>query len=240
MSIELSATVRDLAVSIPGATKLFESFGIDYCCRGARTLEQACAEAHVKPGDMVSRLERASERASAPSDGARWGTESLGALVRHIVEHHHTYTREALDTLDGLSNKVLAAHGHKRPELARVRATFVAIADDLRPHLVKEEQILFPYIEELEAAVRAGRGRPFAPFGTIDNPVRMMMYEHDHVGDLLHEMRALTGDYAPPADACASYQALYAELRALEHDLFEHIHLESNLLFPRAIEMERR
>jgi regulator of cell morphogenesis and NO signaling len=135
--------------------------------------------------------------------------------------------------------KVCRVHGDKHPALAGLSDLLAKIDDDLRPHLVKEEVILFPYIEELENAQRAGRPRRPAPFGAIDNPVRMMMHEHDHVGMLLRLVRAQTNGYEAPGDACPTWRALYTGLQALEHDLFEHIHLESNLLFPRAVELER-
>lgn len=180
----------------------------------------------------------AGDRAEWTDDASRAG-ESLPTLTRRIVERHHTYTRDELERLDKLSREVLSVHGTKHPELQTLRDLFEAIDEDLRPHLAKEELILFPYIEELEASRRAGRARPFAPFGTVDGPIRAMMHDHDHVGDLLGRLRALTHDYVPPDDACGSWKALYAGLEAFEHDLFEHIHLESDLLFPRVLELER-
>jgi regulator of cell morphogenesis and NO signaling len=106
--------------------------------------------------------------------------------------------------------------------------------------MLKEENILFPYVKQLEQAAADGRPRPRAPFGTVGNPVRMMMFEHDTAGDLLRELRAAAADYAAPADACVSYLMLYEALEGFEKDLHQHIHLENNVLFPRAVELEER
>jgi regulator of cell morphogenesis and NO signaling len=238
MRIESATTVGSLAAGIPGATKIFDSVHIDYCCHGARSLADACADAGLDSDELIAELERAASRGDR-SDEARWGGKPLTALMKHIVEHHHTYTRERLARLEKLSRRVLTVHGDAHPELMALHNLIEAIDGDLRPHMTKEEIILFPYIEELEASRRAGRGRPFAPFGTDHGPVRAMMHEHDHVGGLIHELRALTHDYSPAPDACASWKALYSGLQALEHDLVEHMHLEANLLFPRVLELER-
>jgi regulator of cell morphogenesis and NO signaling len=202
MRIESATTVGSLAAGIRGATKIFDSVHIDYCCRGARSLADACADAGLDFREVVARLEWAASRGDR-SDEAQWGDRPLAALMKHIVEHHHKYTRDWLARLERLSGKVLTVHGDAHPELLALRRLIEVIDGDLRPHMTKEEVILFPYIEELEASRRAGRGRPFAPFGTDHGPVRAMMHEHDHVGDLIHELRALTSDYSPPPDACA-------------------------------------
>jgi regulator of cell morphogenesis and NO signaling len=239
MRIEPSTTIGLLAAGIPGATQIFESVHIDYCCRGARSLAEACADAGLDSAELIAELERAASGGTDWSDEARWGNARLTALMKHIVERHHVYTREELTRLDELSRKVLEVHGAAHPELYTLRALFEAIDRELRPHMTKEEVILFPYIEELEASRRAGRGRPFAPFGSDHGPIRAMMHDHHHVGGELRRLRALTDDYSPPPDACASWKSLYFGLEALEHDLFEHMHLESNLLFPRVLELER-
>jgi regulator of cell morphogenesis and NO signaling len=237
MLIQPTQTVRELAVAIPGATRIFEDFRIDYCCRGARTLADACAADGVALEQVVPRLERAAARMTAIAEDG-WHERPLFELVRHIVDRHHTYTRDELDRLGPLAHKVARVHGKRHPELEEVLALFVEMADELGPHLRKEEIVLFPYIEDLETATRAARPHRAPPFGRVENPVRMMMVEHDHAGTILRKLRAVTSDYAAPPDACGSYQALYAGLEALERDLHEHIHLESNILFPRAILLE--
>ncbi len=236
MNIDPTSRVRDLAVSVPGATAIFERFHIDYCCRGGNSLGEACAAAGVPVDKIQEEIERVSTERTEPT--TRWEDESLAALVAYIVQRHHTYTREALDRLGPLSMKVASVHGGRHSFLPQLAVLVRELDGELRPHLVKEEHVLFPYIEKLEASARAGRPASIAPFGSIENPVRMMMLEHDHCGDLLREMRGLTSDYGLPADACASFTALYEALQALEKDLHEHIHLESNILFPRAVALE--
>lgn len=240
MAVDPSTTVRELAVAIPGATRLFEQHRIDYCCRGGHTLARACEAAGVRLEQLVPELERAAERSSEPGDTPRWEQAALSQLVAHVVSHHHEHTRAELERLGGLATKVVAVHGAKHPEIAGLGEHVDALADDLLPHMKKEELVLFPHIEALEAASRAGRPTPHAAFGSVANPVRVMMNEHDGTGDLLRALRAATDDYTPPAGACATWRALYAGLQALERDLFQHIHLESNVLFPRAIELESR
>src|SRR5262249_53214943 len=134
--------------------------------------------------------------------------------------------------------KVINAHGQNHPELMRVGELVQALCNDLKPHMFKEEQVLFPYIAAMDQARLQGRPVPFPPFGTVKNPIRMMMMEHDTAGDLLRDLRIVTKDYKVPADACMSYQTLYRALAAFEKDLHQHIHLENNLLFPKAAGME--
>ncbi len=238
MQVNTMSTVRELAVAVPGATRVFEQMGIDYCCGGGRTLADACRQFRAPVEEVLRRLEAAT-REAAPSDNAPdWQTASLTALAAHIVETHHVFTREEFVRLERLLDKVCSRHGGNHPELARLRELFLGLKQDLLPHMLKEEQVLFPYITRLEEAVSAGRDVQPPFFVTVRNPVRMMMMEHDTAGDLLREMRQVTGNYSPPPDACISYQTLYQALRELEADLHQHIHLENNILFPRAVEME--
>jgi len=145
-----------------------------------------------------------------------------------------------MDRLVPLIAKVLGVHGRNHPELKQIQSLFHGLGDELTMHMMKEERMLFPYIEQLEAAMEPG-GHPAIPmFGTVQNPVRMMMMEHDFAGHALHRMREITGGYAAPADACVSYQTLYKTLQEFERDLHQHIHLENNILFPRAIGLELR
>ncbi len=238
MHIHSTTTVGDLAANVPGAARIFEACRIDYCCGAERSLAAACASAGVRTEDLMVELERAADGAAVPDDPIQWETERLADLAKHIVERHHAYTRQAIERLEGLSRRVLAAHGKEHPELLTLRELVESMAEDLLPHLTKEELILFPYIEDLENSRRAGRRRPTAPFGTVDNPIRSMMHDHDHVGALLRQLRAVTHDYCPPQGACGSWRELYAVLQAFDDDLREHMHLESDVLFPRTIEME--
>jgi regulator of cell morphogenesis and NO signaling len=164
-----------------------------------------------------------------------WSEAPLVELVRHVLDHHHVYTKDALARLDAMAKKLVREEGGARPELRAIAAAVAAMADELTSHMMKEERILFPYMTEL------GEGRrPFAPFGTVKNPVAMMLMEHDQTQEELSEIRAATDGFTAPKTASAAHRELYAGLRALEKDLVEHMRLESEVLFPRAIELEAR
>ncbi len=235
MTLNTTKTVREVALEVPNATRVFERLRIDYCCGGGRQIAEACAAVGV-PLDQLSRM--LDEAGAAPGEAPDFTAGPLSDLVRHILDTHHAYTREESSRIQALLEKVCGKHGGNHPELAEVRALFIKLDADLQPHLFKEEQILFPYILRLEAARAGGGVPPFAPFGTVGNPVRMMMFEHDTAGDLLREIRAAARDFRVPEDACVSFRALYRALEEFEQDLHRHIHLENNVLFPRAVELE--
>ncbi len=235
MSATIEKTVRELALENPAATRVFERLHIDYCCGGARSLGEACRAAGVP----VERVLEALEGDAAGSGERRdWATAPLAELVEHIRNTHHMYTREAIERIPLLIEKVAAAHGANHPELRSVGMVFEGLAQELGTHLMKEEMVLFPYIVRLEEAALAGEPALPPPFGTVRNPVRMMEHEHDSAGAALAQLRSLTNGYTTPADGCASYQALYRALAEFEADLHQHIHLENNILFPRAVDLE--
>ena len=238
MNFDLNQTVRDLAVENPAATRVFEKFGIDYCCGGGKSLREACQAANISPDKLVELLQ-AADRGKSTNGNKDWKSELLSDLIDHIVETHHAYTREELDRLDPLLARVCSVHGQRHPELLRIQQLFAGLSQELTMHMMKEEQVLFPYINRMEEAVL--ERRPIMPsmFGTVQNPVQMMMHEHDSAGQALHEMRELSAGYTAPQDACVSFQTLYRALDEFERDLHQHIHLENNILFPRAVEMER-
>lgn len=165
--------------------------------------------------------------------------ETLDQLVDHLLDTHHVFTKAAIARLPPLADQVLAAHGARHTELEQVARLVDDLVADLRPHLLKEEMVLFPYIRSLAEDARAGQPAPRAPFGTLDSPIACMLAEHDRVAEILDELRLRTGGYGPPPDACGSFRALYAELAELEADLRQHIHLENDVLFPGARALER-
>ncbi len=233
MSTNSERTVRDLAVEVPGATRVFERLGIDYCCGGGKSIRDACFGAGVSLEEVMAALEAGRER-YAGKDDDNWQSRSLVELTDHIVRKHHHYTKSELERLDRLSAKVASVHGPNHPELTDLRNLFEGLQADLVPHMLKEEQVLFPYIERLEEAIRNGRPAPVPFFGTVRNPIQMMIREHDTAGDVLRQLREVSNGYQVPADGCASYRSLYQALEELERDLHQHIHLENNILFPRA------
>ena len=240
MSISTAKTVRDLAVEFPGATRIFEKLGIDYCCGGNKSLEEACAASTLSVDAVLDSLELAAQTARATQKDRNWQAESLAELIAHINSTHHKYTREEIARLGPLFAKVCSVHCKNHPELQTVRAAFSGLAQELSTHMMKEEMILFPYIVRMEESVIQKEPVLPPPFGTVENPVAMMMHEHDSAGDALREMRQASAGYTPPGDACISFLTLYKALADFETDLHQHIHLENNILFPRAIEMEKK
>jgi regulator of cell morphogenesis and NO signaling len=231
-------SVRELALEIPGATRIFEKIGIDYCCGGSASLENACALAGITTTDVMRALDEANQHQSQLNELKDWQTASLSELIDYILEKHHVFTKQELLRLDALVVKVRSAHGERHPELLRLQELFKNLDEDLAPHMMKEERVLFPHIMRMEAALKNHETIPVPPFMTVRNPVRMMSLEHDNVGELLREMRRVTSDYTVPSDGCVSYQTLYQALKEFEEDLHQHIFLENNILFPRAVEME--
>jgi regulator of cell morphogenesis and NO signaling len=238
--LNTKTSVRELALGIPGATRIFEKMGIDYCCGGAASLENACASAGITADAVVRALDEAGRDQSQADDLKDWQTAPLSELIDHILEKYHVFTRQELTKLDALLVKVCSAHGEHHPELLRLHSLFRSLNEDLTIHMMKEERVLFPYIVRLEGAEAKGEPALMPPFGTVRNPVRMMSLEHDNAGELLGEMRRESSDYTVPADGCVSYQTLYKALAEFEEDLHRHIFLENSLLFPRAVEMEAR
>lgn len=237
MTIATTKTVGEIAVEMPNATREFEKLGIDYCCGGGRTLGAVCAEAKISVDEVLARLEK-STTTTTPGEAKDWWNQPLADLIEHIISTHHVFVREECPRIDALAQKVVGVHGKNHPELLQVQAIFSVLAEELRVHLMKEEQILFPYLVRLEESFVAGEPAPPAMFGPVVNPVRTMMQEHDGAGEALRTLRSITSDYAAPVDACISYRTFYQVLQGFEADLHQHIHLENNILFPRAVAME--
>ena len=238
--ISSEMTVREVAALVPESTRLFETLKIDYCCGGNRPLTEACASAGVEVDNVVAQLSALGESVASDSPTPDFQKLSLTELITHILETHHVFTKSEMSRIQALAEKVIGAHGANHPELLTVGELFQRLCADLNPHMFKEEQILFPYIVALDQAQTQDQPIPFAPFGTVKNPIRMMMMEHDTAGDILHNLRAVTSDYLVPSDGCSSYQTLYQALEGFEKDLHQHIHLENNILFPKAVELESR
>ncbi len=227
-------SIGDLALEVPHAIGILEKWQIDYCCKGGRSIEEACADAGVAVSELMHEI----GNGRTTDEARQWQNETLKALKDYIVETHHLFTREIMETIRQLADKVAMRHGPNHPEVMQLQKIVHQMYDDLIPHMLKEEQVLFPFIEQMEAAVGRGEEPPTPFFGTVRNPVRMMMAEHDAVGDLLRQARSTTNDYSLPEDACLSFRALYERLTDIEQDLHQHIHLENNVLFPRAASME--
>jgi regulator of cell morphogenesis and NO signaling len=226
-------TVGELVARRPRLSRYFENAGIDYCCGGKRTLAEVCEEKGLDPRSVLHDLE---ESATAPVEEPMVEpmSMSLTALADHIVETHHDYLRKEFPRLDEMTAKVAHVHGKNDARLERVRENFLALADDMSCHMLKEEQILFPMIRRLDRSER-----PVAfHCGTLANPIRQMEMEHHDAGDTLARLRELTDCYTPPDWACNTYRAMLDALAHLEADMHLHVHKEDNVLFPRALKRE--
>ena len=230
-------TVREYALETPKSMRVFEKLGIDFCCGGNRPLEEACAKANVSVDEVLAQIEHAAAEPAQPEE-RELQAGSLAELTSHICKTHHVFVRTEIPQIEALLAKVCNKHGANHPELSHVRAVFHGLGQELMTHLMKEEAILFPFIERMEESVLQHEPVLPPPFGTVANPVRAMEHEHDNAGAALKALRETTRDYTPPDDACTSYRALYSQLEAFEKDLHQHIHLENNVLFPRALAME--
>jgi len=229
-------TVRKIALENPASIRVFEQFGIDYCCGGRKPLAEACEAKQIRVEEVVAALERsASEPAPA---GVDFAGMTLASLTAHIIHAHHAYVRRELPRLTGLAQKVVNRHGDTRPELPEIQAKLAQLSEELTEHLAKEEVVLFPHIAKLERALEQGTPMPYVCFGTVANPIAMMTQEHDAAGELLAGMRALSNNFTPPAGACPTFHGFYRGLLEFEQDLHQHIHLENNILFPRALAQE--
>lgn len=236
MSLPIAPTVGEMVVADYRKAEVFRKFGIDYCCGGKKSLEETCRKKNIDPALVQAELDALDQLAPAEHTLAE-GFEP-DALADYIVAQHHRYVSQSLPILYELTAKVARVHGERHTELVEIFRLFKVLGQELEMHMLKEEQVLFPYIRRLSEARRTGVALPAAPFGTVQNPIRMMESEHEFAGESMEDIRRLSQDYTPPADACTSYRVLFAKLDEFEQDLHRHVHLENNILFPKAIELE--
>ncbi len=229
-------TVRDIALEQPASIRVFEKFGIDYCCGGRKPLGEACEEHSIEPDTVLKAIEEAA--AGAGEHGRNWAAESLETICSHIVATHHAYVRAELPRLEMLAQKVVSRHGKTRPELGQIQQLIQSLGPDLLQHLAKEEMVLFLYITNLERNLAACGPRPLGCFGAVRNPIRMMIAEHEAAGEAMAQIRLLSDEFTPPEWACPTYRGFYQALAEFEKDLHQHVHLENNILFPRAVELD--
>lgn len=238
--ISADTTLREILARYPHARPVLDGRGLDYCCGGAQPLGTAAARAGVDVSEVLAELGQLSDLKPIPGgDTVDWGREPLTKVVGHILDTHHAYLREVLPRIVQALSKVRRAHGaHHRDTLEPLNRVFLDLKAEIEAHLHKEELVLFPYIIKLDERA-AGRGHLLPHHcGTVSNPIRQMEHEHSLAGQALAEMHRLTSGYCLPADACPTFALLYRDLQSMEADLHEHIHLENNILFPRAIAME--
>lgn len=232
-------TIREIAVEMPAAIPVFEKLKIDYCCGGDKYFAEACELANIAEDTLISKIAMVANESQGGNSLDGFSKKACDELVDYIVNKHHVFAKSEIERLTPLMEKVYRRHGEHHPNLRKLRELFARLTDDLIPHMKKEEYVLFPYIKELVITEQMKRALPAPHFGTVANPIKMMMMEHDTAGDILAEMRKTTDDYTTPENACPSFIGLYFGLEKLEKDLHKHIHLENNLLFPKAQELEQ-
>jgi regulator of cell morphogenesis and NO signaling len=229
-------TIGEIVAENYRKAEVFKKFNIDFCCGGGRSLVETCKEFDVdieKVKEALTEIDLKGEKREY--DVENW---TITRLIDHIEEKHHSYVKEAIPIVSEFANKVKSTHGENKPYVIQIADHFLGLASELTAHLQKEENILFPFLKEMEKAKSQDRSIQI-PFGSVQNPIAAMMHEHENAGDELKEINRLTESFSPPADACATHLVLYGMLKDFETDLMMHIHLENNVLFPRAIALEK-
>lgn len=235
---EESITLGEIAVQDIRKAEVFKTYGLDFCCGGKKTLKEACAEKGIDLAQIEMELNEIDKGKSVASKAMPlpYDDWSLAFLSDYIVNTHHNYVRKALPDLRAYSNKVTQVHGIQHPELNAINSLVEAVCNEMAEHMVAEERIVFPFIKQVESR---SNGSTFGEYETLKAPIELMEDEHDQVGRHMEKIRNLTSDYTLPSDACASYAYLYNKLEEFENDLFMHIHLENNILFPKSLKLEQ-
>lgn len=229
-------TIAEMVTKDIRTAKIFRKYGIDFCCGGKKPVADVCAQKNLDVNAIMAELaDVGNNREGASTNADKW---ELDFLVGYIVNFHHSYVKETIPTIRIWAEKVAKVHGDHNPETIRIAHLFTEIADELTSHMFKEENVLFPYIVNLVHSSKIKKPAAIPGFGTVINPIRMMEHEHESVGNLFKEIESLSGNFTPPEHACNTFRALYSALQEFEDDLFLHIHLENNILFPKAIAME--
>jgi len=231
-------TLGQIAAKDLSKARVFKKYGLDFCCGGKKTVKEACKEKGLDVTKIEQELQQADRlQGSRPLPYNEW---SLDFLADYIVNTHHSYVVKNLPDIRTYATKVMKVHGSRHPELVPVWKLVEQVYTEMMSHMVKEEKVLFPYIKELVAATNKIQPVQASHFGTVQNPINMMEMEHEVVGTCLAEIRELTNNYTLPEDACASYSLLYRMLDEFEEDLHLHVHLENNILFPKALDLEKK
>ena len=220
------------------AASVFEKYHLDFCCKGKRSLEQACTEQQLSISEVTEDLENVFTRDNSNTT-IDFEKMSLTQLADYIVQTHHAYVKNEMPQIHVYLQKVSSKHGERHPELYKIFQTFAAVKEEMEGHMKKEELILFPRIKELQKLADNENGQLQLNISYLQSPITVMEQEHDHAGNLLNDIRILSNDYFPPQDACTTYRLSFAALKAFELDLHQHVHLENNILFPKAIETFR-
>lgn len=237
MEILEKTTVGEYVAKDFRTAALFSKYGIDFCCKGDRTLEQVCEKKEVNPDDLLQEIEAILNTKN--DEGIDFNSWPLDLLADYIEKKHHRYVEEKTQIILPFLDKLCKVHGAHHPELFAINELFIGCAGELAQHMKKEELILFPFIKKMVQATITDELIVQPHFGTVENPIEMMKHEHDAEGERFRKIAELTNNYTPPADACNTYKVTFAMLQEFEQDLHKHIHLENNILFPKAIKLEK-
>ena len=241
MTIDPQMSLGSLVRAHPQIIPLFDTWGLDYCCGGRASFAAASGTLGLSLETALPLLEQAAAQTwHAPAGHIESSTMNLQELADAIEKTHHVYTRQALSGLEPLVEKVRRVHGEIHPELLEIQSLFQALVADLTPHLIKEEQVLFPMLRRMAGAKSWDEVDDGPGPNSTEGPINCMHREHDAVGAILQRLSVITNNYQVPQGGCSSYQRLFADLKALEQDLHQHIHLENNVLFPNAWELEKK
>lgn len=233
-----SLSLAQIVNSNHKAASVFEKYHLDFCCKGKRSLEQACAEQQLTVSQITGELENIFENENK-TDAIDFDKMNLTQLSDYIIQTHHAYVKNEMPQIYAYLQKVSSKHGERHSELYKIFQIFAAVKEEMEGHMKKEELILFPRIKELEKLADNENTNLQLNITYLQSPITMMEQEHDHAGNLLNDIRIFSNDYVPPPDACTTYRSCFAALKAFELDLHQHVHLENNILFPKAINMFR-
>ncbi len=231
------STIGELVTGDFRKAEIFKKYGLDFCCGGKKTLTQACKSKGLDVVQIEKELKEVDTLVANPSQD--YNSWDIGFLTDYILNTHHKYVKQSIPVIYEYTQKVAKVHGERHPEAIAIAEIFLTVSDELNRHMCKEEDILFPYIKHLATAQSNKMKIEPSPFGTVENPINLMEQEHDIVGRMLEEIKGLANNYTPPADACTTFRLSYAKLKEFEDDLHQHIHLENNILFPKAIKFEQ-
>lgn len=237
MKISPETSVGEVVKQNFKAASIFQENNIDFCCGGNKLISEVCREAGLIPDYLIGQLNAITEQTDP--DAQFINSLRLDELCTYITEKHHHYVRESIPPLKLNLEKICEKHGAHHPELFNISELFSASSGDLTMHMQKEELMLFPFIRKMELAWKNGSSLPKSLFGSVSNPISMMLTEHQQEGERFDQISLLASNYKAPNDACITYELTLIQLRDFENDLHRHIHLENNILFPKAIELEK-
>lgn len=236
MKIEKENKIGEVVSDNFRTAQVFESLGLDFCCGGKKTINDACLEKGLEPSSVIAQLTAVENNTAIAQDFNNW---EVDFLVDYIINKHHGYVKKSVPVITRHLEKVVMAHGTNHPEVIRIKTLFDEVKTELIQHMNKEEMMLFPFIKSMKLAIQHSTKINHPPFGSVAFPISIMENEHEEAGELLAEIKMLSNGYEAPKNACNTFKVLYGELKEFEQDLHQHVHLENNILFPKASEMEK-